>query len=40
MPNDGLQYTDMGIFIHIIKDGPTTGQWGATFYIDEVTLLP
>jgi hypothetical protein len=39
-PNDGHTYTDMGIFVHIIKDGPTTGRWGATFYIDDVSLLP
>jgi hypothetical protein len=40
LPSDGVSYTDMGIAFRITKDGPTTGRWGATFYIDEVTLLP
>jgi hypothetical protein len=40
IPSDGNRYTDIGISIVIRKDGPTSGTWDATFYIDDVQILP
>jgi hypothetical protein len=40
IPADGTTYTEMGIAINVSKDGPTSGSWSATFYIDDVQILP
>jgi len=39
VPSDGTSYGDIGIIVTIHKDGPTSGNWAATFYIDDVQFF-
>jgi hypothetical protein len=39
IPGDGNSFTDAGFYMMIRKDGPTSGSWDATFYIDDVQIF-
>ncbi|HEX3697262.1 MAG TPA: hypothetical protein VH374_17950 [Polyangia bacterium] len=39
LPGDGNSFDAAGFYIQIGKDGPTSGSWDATFYIDDVQIF-